>query len=459
MERPPGGTSLPRRAAIGFLWGVDVRVRPVAMIPKAGRGWWMALAAATLGACSFGEPPDAGTLETVFARPAEDVEVLRLGRNQTLGELLQGAVEGNEHYALLLAFMEQANPRRMQMGTEITLRYRPDDRWLRVVDVALDPDQTVRLFREPDGWRSATVETPVFVDTIYAAGEIESVLWTAVIRNPALAGLPVQDRNRLIDYLDRVFQWQVDFSRQIRVGDTYRFAFEREVRPDGSFRAGRLLAAELVNGGTPYHAIWFDPNGDGDGSWYDLEGKSVRRAFLLKPLEYRRISSGFTQARLHPILNRVRSHRGVDYAADSGTPVMATSDGVVIHRGPKGELGNAVEIRHPNGWVTRYGHLRGFRAGISLGSRVRQGEVIGYVGMTGLATGPHLHYEMLQGGRHIDPLSVRLPAGDPVPTDDWERWRAESSARRALLELIPGAGPVRTALAEVDAAVGSDAGG
>lgn len=368
-------------------------------------------------------------------------------------------MEGNEHHALLLAFMEQANPRRMRMGTEITLRYRADDRWLRVVDVALNPDRTVRLFREPSGWRSATVETPVFVDTLYAAGEIESVLWTAVIRNPALAGLPVQDRNRLIDYLDRVFQWQVDFSRQIRVGDTYRFAFEREVRPDGSFRAGNLLAAELVNGGTAYHAIWFDPNGDGDGSWYDLEGKSVRRAFLLKPLEYRRISSGFSNARLHPILNRVRSHRGVDYAADSGTPVMATSDGVVIHRGPKGELGNTVEIRHPNGWVTRYGHLRGFRAGISLGSRVRQSEVVGYVGMTGLATGPHLHYEMLQGGRHIDPLSVRLPAGDPVPADDWERWRAESSARRALLELIPGAGPVRTALAEADAAAGSDAGG
>ena len=130
---------------------------------------------------------------------------------------------------------------------------------------------------------------------------------------------------------------------------------------------------------------------------------------------------------------------------------MATSDGVVIHRGPKGDLGNAVEIRHPNGIVTRYGHLRGFRSGISVGTRVHQGDIIGYVGMTGLATGPHLHYEMLRGGKHMDPLSVDLPAGDPVPADDMARWQSERSSRLALLELIPGAGPVRTASAQVDA--------
>ncbi|MHB1194486.1 MAG: M23 family metallopeptidase [Longimicrobiales bacterium] len=410
-----------------------------------------ALGLVACSSCSLGEPPDAGTLDPVYASPAEHVEILTLGRNQTLGEVLAGAVSSDEHYALLLAFLEQASARRMRAGTEITLRYRPDDRWLRGVDVAINADQTVRLVRGSDGWRSTTVLTPVFVDTLYAAGEIESVLWTAVIRNPALGGLPVEDRARLLDYMDRVFQWQVDFSRQIRVGDTYRFAFEREVRPDGSFRAGRLLAAELVNSGAAFHAVWFDPNGDGEGSYYDLEGKSVRRAFLLKPLEYRRISSRFTLSRLHPVLNRYRAHRGIDYAADSGTPVMATSDGVVTQRGPRGELGNAVEIRHPNGFVTRYGHLRGFKSGVSVGSRVRQGDIIGYVGMTGLATGPHLHYEMLRGGKQMDPLSVDLPAGDPVPDQDRDRWESEMRARVALLALIPGAGPVRTAAARMDA--------
>jgi murein DD-endopeptidase MepM/ murein hydrolase activator NlpD len=174
----------------------------------------------------------------------------------------------------------------------------------------------------------------------------------------------------------------------------------------------------------------------------------VRRAFLLKPLAYRRISSQFTNSRFHPVLRTWRSHRGVDYAADPGTEIMATSDGVVIQRGPDGGYGNAIQIRHPNGWVTRYAHMRGFRSGIVVGSRVQQGDVIGYVGSTGLATGPHLHYEMLRGGRHIDPLSVDLPAGDPVPSEDRLRWRDEMSARVALLETIPGAGPVRDFVAQ-----------
>ena len=324
---------------------------------------------------------------------------------------------------------------------------------LRGVDVAISPDETIRLNRTLLGWESDLIETPVYVDTLFASGEIETVFWSSVVNNPVLDGLPFEDRNLLIDHLDRVFQWQVDFSRQIRVGDTYRFAFEREVRPDGSMRAGRLLAAEFVNSGTPYHAVYFDPNGDGRGSYFDLEGLSVRRAFLLKPLSYRRISSRFTNSRYHPILKRWRSHRGVDYAADAGTEVMATSDGVVIHRGPKGGLGNAVEIRHPNGFVTRYGHLSGFKRGITVGSRVKQSDVIGYVGMTGLATGPHLHYEMLRGGRHMDPLSVDLPAGDPVPSEDRTRWRSEMSGRMALLESIPPAGPVRSFVAEAEAPV------
>jgi murein DD-endopeptidase MepM/ murein hydrolase activator NlpD len=147
----------------------------------------------------------------------------------------------------------------------------------------------------------------------------------AVVGNPVLNSMSPGDANRLIDQLDKVFQWQIDFSRQIRVGDTYRFAFEREVRPDGSMRAGRLLAAEMVTANTAYHALWFDPNEDGDGSYYNLEGESVRGEFLLKPLTYRRISSTFTNSRFHPLLKTWRAHRGIDYAADRGTDIMATS--------------------------------------------------------------------------------------------------------------------------------------
>lgn len=407
---------------------------------------WMgaALAAASMTVACNTEAPDAGRHDALVVPPAERAEIHTLGRGQTFGGLLYQTIDANEQASLLLAFQEHADPRRLRERTEITLRYLNGDDELRGVDVALNGDETVRIDRDFTGWTSTLIETPVYVDTLYASGEITTFFWNSVVENPVLDQIRYEDRNSLIDHLDRVFQWQIDFSRQIRVGDTYRFAFEREVRPDGSMRAGRLLAAEFVNGGTPYHAIYFDPNGDGRGSYFDLEGQSVRRAFLLKPLSYRRISGRFSNARRHPVLNTIRAHRGIDYAADIGTEVMATSDGVVIHRGPKGSFGNTVEIRHPNGWVTRYAHLNGFKNGIYQGTRVHQGDIIGFVGMTGLVTGPHLHYEMLQNGRQFDPLSVDLPSGDPVPSEDVVRWADEKGGRVALLETIPRAGPVRT---------------
>jgi len=408
----------------------------------------IASAVIVLFSACVSDTPDVGSLEAVWVPAAERVEVHALGRGQTFGGLLYEAIDANQQASLLLAFQEHADPRRLRERTEVTLRYLPENNELRGVDVAVSKDRTVRLDRDILGWNSQLIQTPIFVDTIYATGEITETFWGSVVNNAKLTSLTFEDRNLLIDHLDRVFQWQMDFSRQIRPGDHYRFAFEREVRPDGSMRAGRLLAAEFVNSGTPYHAIFFDPNGDGRGSYFDLDGESVRRAFLLKPLSYRRISGRFSSGRRHPVLNTIRAHRGIDYAADSGTPIMATSDGVVVHRGSKGSFGNTVEIRHPNGWVTRYAHLSRFRGDVTLGTRVHQSDVIGYVGMSGLATGPHLHYEMLQNGRQFDPLSVDLPAGDPVPADDMVRWRGEMTGRYDLLEMIPRLGPVRTFAAD-----------
>ncbi len=416
------------------------------MQAKGGTGWCRlaaALAVAALGACSS-PAPDAGTLATIYARPAESVQVLSLQQGETLGKLLGSAIRPNEQYDLLLAFRQQASPRRMRAGTEITLRRRADDGWLRGVDVEFNADTTIRLTRNPDGWSASTIATPTYLDTLYAAGRIDNSLWESVVDNPSLAALPIGDRLGLIDDLDAVFQWQIDFSRQIHQGDTYRFVYEEEVRPDGSMRTGRLLAAEVVNAGTPYFAIYFDPNGDGKGSYYDRDGKSVRRAFMRKPLSYRRISSRFSRDRYHPILHIGRPHLGVDSAAAAGTPVWATADGVVVRRGWDGGYGNLIELRHPNGWETRYGHLEAFKRGLHVGSRVHQGDVIGYVGQTGLATGPHLHYEILRHGHQVNPLAVNLPSGDPVPEQDETDWTRARTARMALLESIPGAGPVRT---------------
>ncbi len=391
--------------------------------------------------------PEIGPLDPLLAAAPERVETIRLAPGQTFGEILaRASLSWEEQNSLLLAFREQANPRRMGVGTAIALRWLVSEGRLRGVDVTLSRDETVRLTKDETGWTSELLVTPVTVDTLYAEGTVEDALWNAVLSNEGLSHLPAPDRAWVVAGLDQVFQWQIDFSRQVRAGDTYRFVVEREVRPDGSMRSGRILVAEYVNSGTPYRAVWFDPNGDGQGTYYDEEGKSVRRAFLTKPIELARISSRFSNARLHPILNTVRAHRGVDFAAPTGTPVMATGDGVVVSAGRQGDLGNLVEIRHPNGWLTRYGHLSRFGPGIRAGARVRQGQIVGYVGMTGLATGPHLHYEMRRrDGTAMDPLAVRLPPGDPVPSQALARWAQESRERLSLLERPPKAPPARMA--------------
>ncbi len=395
--------------------------------------------------------PDAGTLDPLVATSAEETRLEVLASGRTFGGILQQTpLTGNEQQNLLLAFRERANPGRLRAGTEVSLRFvRGTDR-LRGVDVAVSRDKLVRLERDRFGWRSSVVETPVWLDTLAVGGLIERDLWTAVVMNPGLEQMPRQDRAQVIHLLDRVFQWQLDFSRQIQRGDSYRLVFEREVRPDGTMRSGRILAAELVNSGSPLYAVWFDLHGDMVGGYYDLAGESLQRAFIRAPLEYRRISSRFNRNRFHPILKVPRPHIGVDYAAGAGTPVMATANGVVTQRGVNGGYGNSVEITHANGFLTRYAHLSGFASGVRSGTRVSQGQVIGYVGMTGLATGPHLHYEMHRNGRAVDPLNIDIPAGDPIPDAARGRWTLDLEARVAMLQTAPEGPVIRLAQVEID---------
>lgn len=397
----------------------------------------------------FATVPDAGELEPMMAASAEEVRVEIIGHGQTFGGVLNRvAVPANEQQSLLLAFREHASPSRLRVGTEVTLRYLRGDDELRGIEVPVNADELVRLDRTDFGWRSSLVETEVLVDTVFVAGEIRSDLWSAVVLNDDLEAMPRADRAKVIDLMDKVFQWQLDFSRQIRAGDRYRLAFEREVRPDGTMRSGRILAAELVNRSTPLYAVWFDLHDDGMGGYYDLAGESLRRAFLKAPVEFRRISSRFNPNRLHPIHNVRRAHQGVDYAAATGTPIMATADGVVTTRGVQGGYGNMVQIRHSNGYVTRYAHMSGFASDVRQGTRVSQGKVIGYVGMTGTATGPHLHYELHKDGRAVDPLNVDIPAGDPIPPEAQERWLDESDLRFALLNRAERGPDLRLARAE-----------
>lgn len=217
----------------------------------------------------------------------------------------------------------------------------------------------------------------------------------------------------LAHQLSDIFAWDIDFATDLRNGDTFKVVAEGFYL-NGEFRKyGNILSAEFVNNGETYRAYRFEHDGNID--YYDDEGKSLRRVFLKAPLSFRRVSSGFSENRFHPVLKIYRPHHGLDYATPAGTPVSAIGDGTVIFAGKKGQYGNLVIIKHPNGYKTYYGHLSRFGSGIKRGIKVKQGQVIGYVGSTGLATGPHLHYEMRVNNRPVNPVTVKTLRGSAIP--------------------------------------------
>lgn len=259
-----------------------------------------------------------------------------------------------------------------------------------------------------DGFRISEEVAPLERRIVMKSAEIKSSLFAATDAarlNDSVAG-------QLAD----IFSTDIDFHKDLRRGDRFTVVYETFFDAGEPVRTGRVLAAEFVNGGRAHQAVWFQhPNGQGD--YYTAEGKSIKKAFLRSPLEFSRISSGFTQARFHPILQRWRAHKGIDYAAATGTGVKATSDGVVESASYDRGYGNVVVLRHQQKYTTLYGHLSGFARGVSRGARVSQGQVIGYVGSTGLATGPHLHYEFRMNEIHQDPLTVAMPEAPPITSD------------------------------------------
>ncbi len=237
--------------------------------------------------------------------------------------------------------------------------------------------------------------------------------------------------------LAEIFGGDIDFHRDLRRGDRFSVVYETFSYLGKPVRTGRILAAEFVNDGKPYRAVWFE-NSEGKGSYYTPEGKNLRTAFLRSPLEFSRISSGFTTARFHPILQTWRAHKGVDYAAPTGTRVKSTADGTVDFIGNKGGYGRVVVLRHQGRYTTVYGHLSAYAAGLHQGSRVAQGEVIAYVGSSGWATGPHLHYEFRINDVQQNPLSIALPTVVSLTPQQLATFRNKVQPSLARLELIKG---------------------
>lgn len=242
------------------------------------------------------------------------------------------------------------------------------------------------------------------------------------------------------DFAD-IFAWDLDFSRQVQPGDEFSVLYERlYTRADDGeeqyVRPGQILAARYATLDNEFMAIYFEPV-EGRGGYYRPDGSAVERQFLKAPLHYRRISSGYTHSRLHPILKVRRPHLGIDYSAPHGTPVWSVADGQVISRGYQRGLGNSVRVRHGNGYVSVYGHLSRFTQSLRVGQRVHQKQVVGYVGSSGLSTGPHLHFQLERDGRTVNPAEIWSPAGEPISADARERFRASREDLLAALDPSP----------------------
>lgn len=305
------------------------------------------------------------------------------------------------------------------------LHVRVEDDRLAGLTYSLDERRTLEIRRGDAGLESVILTAEIEHRQTTVSGKITDSLFAD--------GRRVNLSSRLIMSFADIFGYDIDFAQDLHPGDQFSVVYEQLYKNGKKLRDGDILAAEFVSQGQHYRAVRFTAP-DGNTAFYTPNGQSLRKAFIRTPVDFARISSPFNMRRLHPILHTIRAHKGVDYGAGTGTPIKATGDGKISFQGVKNGYGNVVTINHGAGVETLYAHLSRFRSGLSNGSRVRQGQVIGYVGKSGLATAPHLHYEFRINGIHKNPVTVPLPRANPVSPNHMAAFRAQSNTLMAALE-------------------------
>jgi murein DD-endopeptidase MepM/ murein hydrolase activator NlpD len=390
------------------------------------------LPATTAPASPTGSPPLLAPPIAAQASVAAIVEVI-VGRNDTLDGIFRRM---SLNKADLAAIRNLPGIRQsldfLRPGDSIKLTHTDGDikeLWRKVSDT-----QTLDVVRQDSGFEVKMINNPVEVRVRTANAVIDSSLFQAA------GAANISDMVAL--KLANVFAWDIDFVLDIREGDRFTAEYE-QIYQDGKYlRDGEVLAAEFVNNGKVYRAVRFVGD-SGNVGYYSPNGLAMRKAFLRAPVEFTRVSSAFNPHRHHPILNLIRGHMGTDYAAPTGTPVHAAGDGHVSFEGQRGGYGNAIILTHGANVSTLYGHMSRFARNMHVGTRVQQGDVIGYVGMTGLATGPHLHYEYLTGGVHRNPQTVQLPGAEPLRAQELQRFREAAAPLIAALS-PPAIAPATT---------------
>ncbi|MGO4322268.1 MULTISPECIES: peptidoglycan DD-metalloendopeptidase family protein [Pseudomonas] len=312
----------------------------------------------------------------------------------------------------------------LQRGQKLEFELNPDGQ-LTNLHTKLSDLESITLTKNDKGYVFNRVTAKPTVRSAYVHGVINSSLSQSAAR----AGLS----HSLTMDMASVFGYDIDFAQDIRQGDEFDIIYEQKVVNGKSVGNGPILSARFTNRGKTYTAVRYT-NKQGNSSYYTADGNSMRKAFIRTPVDFARISSKFSAGRKHPILNKIRAHKGVDYAAPRGTPIKAAGDGKVLLAGRRGGYGNTVIIQHGNTYRTLYGHMQGFAKGVKTGGTVKQGQVIGYIGTTGLSTGPHLHYEFQVNGVHVDPLGQKLPMADPIAKAERARFLAQSQPLMARMD-------------------------
>jgi murein DD-endopeptidase MepM/ murein hydrolase activator NlpD len=312
-----------------------------------------------------------------------------------------------------------------------TIRVLTDEQGkLQALRYEIDPETYIMVEREDENGELIATEHKHVIETrvAHAEGTIDSSLF--------LAANEANISENVIMELAGIFGWDIDFALDIRKDDSFKLLYEEIYRNGEKIKDGEILAAEFINDGEIYRAVRYTNPETNRSEYYTPEGKSMRKEFLRTPVDFARISSRFTTKRYHPVLHKVRSHKGVDYAAKTGTPIRAAGDGKVIFKGKKGGYVNVVIIQHGSKYTTLYAHLNSYNKKIGVGKKVKQGQTIAYVGKSGLATGPHLHYEFRINGVHRNPLTVKLPSSGPVPERHMTDFELTTTPVLAQLDLL-----------------------
>ena len=378
-----------------------------------------------------------GSLDDLIAEePPTQPDTLAPGETLDL-VLRRGGLDGVAVRQVVKA-APMIDPRRLRPGLAVEFVRANDSTAATEILFKLDIDHLLRVSRVDSAhWVAREEHLSWETDTVVVRGAVQTNLYDA-LRGIGDELFPGTSHDALVLEVADVYKFRVDMSRELRTGDSVYAVVERSQGPESTTRVARVLATRLFVAGRPIEAFFYEAPASRN-VYYDAAGKSLATAFLRSPIDFARITSGFG-SRFHPILKILRPHRGVDYGAASGTPVRAIGDGTVVRAGSDpGGFGNVIEVRHSNGYVTRYAHLSRFGAKGRRGTRVMQGDIVGYVGMTGLATGPHLHFEILVSGRQTSPTNaLRNVDGTPLPSGAKPAFDLRRSALLALLDRSPG---------------------